>query len=60
MSVIDFVTAVTSSDNDALIKATRKTIIRLVLCVIIFMLPYLIEFVLKYLNDRAIDLCGIK
>ena len=59
MSVVDFTTALASNDNDAIAKAAKKTTIRLVFCVIIFLLPYLIELILKYLNDRAIDMCGI-
>ncbi len=59
MSMFDFITAVTAHDNDAIQKATSKTIKRLIYCVVIFFLPLLIRFVLEYLNDRAIDLCGI-
>jgi len=54
---MDFVGAVTSSDDDSLKKATSKLITRLILCVLIFLLPMLIKFILKYLNNRAIDLC---
>ncbi len=59
MSMLDFVTAVASSDNDAIKKATNKTIKRAILCVIILILPFLIEVILKYASDRAIDLCGV-
>jgi len=56
-TIMDFVGAVTSSDDDSLKKATSKLITRLILCVLIFLLPMLIKFILKYLNNRAIDLC---
>lgn len=57
MSVLDFVSATAASDNDALKKATNKLIKRAILCVIIFVLPTIIAFVLTYLNDRAVDMC---
>ena len=59
MSTFDFIGAVGANNEDSIKKATSKTITRLILCVVIFLLPELIEFVLKYLNDRAIDLCGL-
>ena len=58
-TVIDFITATAQSNEDALQKATKKALIRLVLCIVIFVLPTLITFILRYLNDRAVDLCGI-
>lgn len=60
LTIIDFVGAVASQDNDVIMKTAKKAGIRAMLCVIIFLLPMLIQFVLKYVSDRAIDLCGIK
>ena len=57
LSIMDFISAVASQDNDALKKAMNKALTRFIICVIIFLLPILIEFLLKYINDRAIDLC---
>ena len=59
MSIFDFVGAAGANNEDSIKKATSKTITRLILCVVIFLLPVLIKFVLKYLNNRAIDLCGL-
>ena len=60
LSIIDFVGAVASHDNDILKKVVRKTLIRAILCVVIFLLPTIIEFILKYFADNAAGLCGIK
>ena len=54
---MDFVGAVAASDDDALKKAFNHLMIRLVLCVVIFLLPVLIEFILQIINNHAIDLC---
>lgn len=59
MSVMDFVGAVASHDNDTLKKAVSKLIMRAILCVIIFILPTIVEFVLQFLSEEAIDTCGI-
>ena len=59
LSVIDFIGAVASSDQEALTKATKKVIKRFVLCVIIFMLPVLLKYILTYVHNKNIDLCGI-
>ena len=57
LSTMDFVGAVAASDDDALKKAFNHLMIRLVLCVVIFLLPVLIEFILQIINNHAIDLC---
>ena len=59
LSGFDFISAISSHDADALKKATSKAIIRVVLCVVIFLLPMLVKLFLKYLNDRAMNLCEI-
>ena len=59
LTVIDFVGAVASQDNDIMNKAIKKLGKRFVLCIIIFLLPSLIKFILQYIYDRSIDLCGI-
>ncbi len=58
-SIFDFVGALSSNDEAAIKKAVNKTIKRAIICVIIFLLPLLIKVILKYLDDRATDLCGI-
>ena len=57
LSIMDFIESTASQDKDSINKAINKTIKRLVLCVIIFLLPSLIEFILTILNDRAANIC---
>ncbi len=59
LTMMDFIGATASNDQDAIKKSAQKAIIRAILCVAIFFLPTLIKIFLKYLNKRAIDLCGI-
>ena len=56
-TIFDFVSAVSSSDNDQLQKAVNKVILRLVLCIIIFLLPIFIDLLLNILNDSQISDC---
>lgn len=44
LSIMEFLKAVTSQDKDALIKATKRTGIRVVLCLVLFVIPVLINF----------------
>ncbi len=59
LSVIEFVTATASSDQESITKATKKTIRRFVLCIVIFALPTLLNFGLNFLYDRKMEVCGI-
>lgn len=59
LTIIEYFKAITSNDNDALKKATQKTIKRLILCVIIFFLPILINFLFKILGIIDDPTCGI-
>lgn len=58
-SVMDFLSATASQDNDAVKKATTKAVKRLIYCVIIFVLPYLLNWLLTFINDQAMSTCGI-
>ena len=60
LSTIDFVGAIASNDNDILKKTISKILKRFILCILIFLLPTIIEFVLRYVYDQSINLCGIK
>ena len=57
LSIMDFVSSISSQDKDSINKAVNKTIQRAIICVIIFLLPSIIEFVLTFLNDRAVNIC---
>lgn len=50
LSTIDFMKAVVAQDNDALQKAIRTTVKRLIFAVMIFFLPILVDFVLEVLE----------
>ncbi len=58
-SVIEYFKAVASNDNEALKKATKQTVKRLIICVIIFLLPILIDFVFNLLGIVDNPTCGI-
>ena len=60
MSVIDFLGAVASHDEDILNKTIKKIGVRAIICVIIFLLPMLIRFALSYLDERAAQVCGLR
>jgi len=57
LTVMDFVGAVASQDNDIIKKATSKAITRAIMCVGIFLLPTIIEFVLQFIHNTSITDC---
>lgn len=57
LTILDFVSAVASQDNDVLKKSSSKAIKRFVLCVIIFLLPTLIDFILQFIHNSSISDC---
>jgi len=59
LSIMDFVGAVASSDSDIMKKAVNKLVKRAIFCVIIFILPTLIELILGLINDNAVASCDI-
>lgn len=56
-SIMDFVGAIASQDNDIIKKAVAKMGKRLILCVIIFIIPTLIDFVLQFINEASLSDC---
>ncbi len=54
---MDFISATASHNEDELQKVLKKAAIRIVICVVIFLLPLLIEFILSIINDKAVDIC---
>lgn len=60
LSVMDFTGAVAKQDKDALAKVLKKIMLRFILCIVLFLLPYFINLLLNYLVERQTDLCGIK
>ena len=51
LSGVDFFKAIVNQDKDALIKASKTAVLRLVFAVIIFFLPTVIDFILGLLGD---------
>lgn len=44
LTIMEYLKAVTNQDKDALMKATKRTGIRIVLCLALFVIPALINF----------------
>ena len=59
LTIIEYVKAITSQDAEALKKATRISLRRVILCVIIYSLPILINFIFKILGFVDSPTCGI-
>lgn len=58
LSIADFVKAASSQDKDALMKAMKTTGKRIILAMILFFLPFLINFVFELLGWYGT--CGIE
>lgn len=57
LSIIEFVKAIVSDDKDALMKATKKTGKRIILALLLFFIPGLINFLFHILGWYGT--CGI-
>ena len=57
ITTMEFVGAVASQDNDIIKKATNKALIRALLCIAIFLLPTLIEFLLQFIHEARVSDC---
>ncbi len=60
LTIIEYAKAIASSNQDAIKKATMNTIKRIIIAVIIFVLPMLIEFLFKILGIYSSTTCGIR
>jgi len=60
LTVAEFTKALASSNQDAIKKALTNTIKRLIIAVVIFLLPILIEFLFKVLGIYSSTTCGIE
>lgn len=60
LTIVEYSKAVTSSNQDAIKKATTTTVKRLIIAVVIFLLPMLINFILRLLGIISVNgTCGI-
>lgn len=57
MTIMDFTSALAAQDNDVMRKSISKLGKRAVMCVIIFLLPTLIDFVLQFLHQSQVSDC---
>ena len=60
LSTMDIVKAITSQDQDVMNKTIKKIGTRAILCVVIFVLPTIIEFILQFVHEQQLNLCGIR
>lgn len=58
-SVMDFMGAVTSQDDNAIKKATSKLMIRIVLCIVLFVFPIILELIFQLIDVYSPTTCGI-
>lgn len=57
-SCIEFIKAVVADDKDALTKATKKSLTRVVLALVLFFIPIIVDFLFPLLGFYGT--CGIK
>ena len=59
LSLIDYIKAITSSSDDEVKKATQRTIKRLVVGVLLFFLPFLLDLLFDIFGLTDVSRCGI-
>ncbi len=52
LSSVEYITALTSKDDDALKKTTQKLVTRLVLIIVLFFLPVLLNLLLSFIDSK--------
>lgn len=60
MSSIDFVRAIVQSDDEILVKAEKKLVIRLLLAASLFFIPLLVQVLLDIFGLQGDPTCGLK
>lgn len=60
MSSLDFLGVVGSNDDGAMKKAMNKCITRLILCIVIFFMPTILEYIFTWMKVYTPSTCGIK
>ena len=59
LSFIDYIKAITSSNDDEVKKATQRTIKRLVIGILLFFLPYFLDLLFDIFGFTDLSRCGI-
>ena len=60
LSSLDFIMVIIKSDNEQFQKAQKRLITRLVLAVLLFLVPVIVEFILKTFGIIGVGTAGIK
>lgn len=60
LSSIDFIQVIVKSDDEAMAKAQKKLVKRLVLAALLFVIPTLVEVILDVFGFTGDPTCGIK
>ena len=59
LTTIDYIKAIAASNDDAIKKTTKNTVIRLIVGIILFFLPYLMELLFYLFGLYDLSTCGI-
>ena len=59
LSSIDYIKAITSHDAEGLKKANEKFIKRLIIGIILFLLPFILDFIFEIFGIYDLETCGI-
>lgn len=54
MSAIEFIKAITSSEEDKIKKSFKNTIIRVIACIILLLLPMIVTFLITIINENNV------
>lgn len=57
LSVLDFITAISAQEDDKLRNAFNKLIKRVIMCIFLFVLPEVLEYVLTIISNKNIETC---
>ena len=60
LSSVDFVQVIIKSDDEAMAKAQKKLITRLILAALLFVVPTIVEVILDVFGMTSSSTCGIK
>ena len=59
LSGVDYIKAIVNSDDDAMKKTSNRLIRRLILAALLFLIPTIVELLLKIFNVVSDPLCGM-
>ena len=59
LSTFDFIASSASKDEDKLKKTVNKLIIRLVICIVIFLIPSLLQYIFTLIDVYSPSICNL-